>query len=293
VKSLLTGGNAFVSRVIGPALLAAGHDVTVCLRPGQTVPNWIRQAGDNVTTRRIDLAGENSLEALVAGHGVIIHAAGRLEDPRTPTQVFERDNTRATEALIAGAAATGCPRMINFSSMSVYGSINRDLVDERTPCRHPTPYGASKLASERALRDGVSKLSSISLRLPGIVGPHAHGNWLARCRLALRSGDPVSITNPDFRFNNTLHVEDLAGFIIALCGRTWSGAWAFPIGARMPMTIRDLIEAMKTTIGSMSTIDVSTDTRPPFAISSDLAIREFGYQPVSVREVINRFIADA
>lgn len=293
MKSLLTGGNAFVSRAIGPALVAAGHDLTICLRPGQPIPEWMARAGDRATARWVDLAGDAGLRDLVAGHDVIIHAAGRLEDPRTAAAVFQRDNTGATEALIEGALATEFPRIINFSSMSIYGSIDCDLVDEMTPSRHPTPYGESKLVAERALRAAAPGLSSISLRLPGIVGPHAHGNWLARCRLALRSDARLTIANPDFRFNNALHADDVAQFIAALCARTWSGAWAFPIGAGTPMSVLSLIERMKTRVGSKSPIDVTTDFRRPFAISSDLAIREFDYRPVPLRGIIDRFATDA
>lgn len=293
MKCLLTGGRAFVSRTIGPALLADRHDVTVCLRPGQPVPEWLAEADTGVTARWVDLAGDDGLRGLVAGHDAIIHVAGRLEEPRAPAAVFERDNTRATQALINGALSTGCRRIINFSSMSVYGSIDRDLVDETTPSLKPTPYGASKLAAEAALRRAAPGLASVSLRLPGIVGPHAHDNWLSRCRAALRSGVPVEIANPDFNFNNIVHVSDLARFIITLLGRDWTGASAFPIGAGAPLSILELLKTMKEVIGSGSPINTAAHGRRPFAISSDRAIREFGYRPVPVRDIIERFANDA
>lgn len=57
------------------------------------------------------------------------------------------------------AAVNSCPeitRVIVVSTISVYGTDHRGVVDEASPCRPRTPYGRAKLASEqtwlRALR---------------------------------------------------------------------------------------------------------------------------------------------
>lgn len=293
LKCLLTGGNAFVSRAIGPALVAAGHELTVCTRPGRPVPAWVDAAPDAIETRAVDLAADEGLADLMAGHRLIIHPAGRVEDLAAPGSVFERDNTAATQALIDAAIETGCAGMINFSSLSIHGEIGVRVVDAATPSSNPTPYGASKLAAEDALRQAAPRLPSISLRLPGILGPNAHGNWLARSRAALRAGDPVTITNPDFPFNNSVHVDDLADFIVALCARVWSGFHAFPIAAGAPLTVLDLMERLKAATGSSSRITVRDTKQHAFSISSETAIRDFGYKPASMAEIIDRFASDA
>jgi UDP-glucose 4-epimerase len=249
-----------------------------------------------VTVHWADLVGEEGLEPILVDRDIIIHAAGSvaqaLEDPRAPADVFERNNIRVTRALISGALATGCPRFINFSSLAIYGSIDVDLVEVGTPSSSPSFYGASKIASENALHDVAARLASISLRIPGIVGPNAHGNWLSRCRAALRAGAPVSIANPGFKFNNVVHVDDLAAFIIDLCRQNWAGSRAIPIGAGMPMSIKKMIWMMKEQVGSSSRIDVNTNGQRPFAISSDAAVRGFGYRPAPVATIISRFAGE-
>lgn len=293
MRSLLTGGGGFVARTIGPALVAAGHDLAICLRPGQVAPEWTSILAGRVTVHWADLAGEKGLETLLLDRDIIIHAAGSvaqaLEDPRAPADVFERNNIRVTRALISGALATGCPRFINFSSLAIYGSIDVDLVEVGTPSSSPNFYGVSKIVSENALHDVAVRLASISLRIPGIVGPNAHGNWLSRCRAALRAGAPVSIANPGFKFNNVVHVDDLAAFIIDLCRQNWVGSQAVLIGAGAPMSIQKMISMMKEQIGSSSRIDVKANGRRPFAISSDAAVRDFGYRPAPVTTIISRF----
>ena len=292
VKSLLTGGNSFVSRAIGPALLAAGQALTICIRPGQAAPEWAKGVGPAATIAPVDLAEGGDLKGLVGDHDVIIHAAGRLENPATPASAFQRDNVATTEALIAAALATGRPKIIHFSSLSVHGMIDAEIVDENTPSREPTAYGASKQLAEQALARVGAKIASVSLRLPGIIGPFVNENWLTRCRATLRAGGPLSVANPDFLFNNVVYSEDLAGFIVALCDREWSGAHAFPIGAGTPMAVLEMVEAMRRSLGSSSRIDITETSRAPFSISSALAIQSFGYQPRPVREIIQRFALD-
>ncbi len=256
------------------------------------MPDWVASKTGSIDLRFVDLAQPGGIADLAGDQDVIIHTAGKLEDPAIPAWVFERDNVRATEALIDGALAGGCRRIINFSTLSVYGTIDVPVVDETTPSVRPTDYGASKVAAEVALRRAAPELSSISLRLPGIVGSHAHSNWLSRCRAAFLAGDPVAITNPGFRFNNVVHAEDLSAFIVALCSRGWSGAWAFPIGAGEPMPVLAMMERMKVATGSISPLTIVESDRQPFSISSQRAIREFGYRPVDVSEIIDRFAAE-
>jgi len=293
LKCLLTGGNAFVSKTIGPALAAAGHELTVCLRPGRPIPKWADAGPGVITTRAVDLADVGGVLDLVTGHSFIIHVAARVEDPTAPQSLFERDNSRATQALADAAVAAGCAGVINFSSMSVYGEISASVADATTPSTNPTAYGASKLAGEQTLRRVAATLPSVSLRLPGIVGPNAHGNWLARSRAALRASDPVTLNNPDFPFNNAVHVEDLAEFVVSLCAREWSGFHAFPIGAGDPLTVISVMERLKAATGSTSSITISDAERQAYTISSDTAIRDFGYRPASMADIIDRFASDA
>lgn len=292
MKCLLTGGTAFVSKTLGPALAAAGHELTVCLRPGRPVPSWVDANPAVIATRTVNLTSDAGLSDLVAGHALIVHVAARVEDPTVPRSAFERDNTLVTRALIDAAVATGCAGMINFSSMSVYGEISASVADAATPSTNPTAYGASKLAGEQALRRASSELPSISLRLPGIVGPNAHGNWLVRSRAALRAGAPVTLNNPGFPFNNAVHVADLADFVVALCARKWSGFHAFPIGAGDPLTVLSVMERLKAATGSPSPITVSDAERPAYSISSETAIQEFGYKPASMASIIDRFASE-
>jgi nucleoside-diphosphate-sugar epimerase len=124
----------------------------------------------------------DELTELVGDHEVFIYTAGRLENRESPASAFRRDNISTTEALIAASLATGRSKIIHFSSVSVHGVIDAKTVDEDTPSREPTAYGASKRLPERALARACAKNVSVSFPLPRIISPFAHENWLARCQ---------------------------------------------------------------------------------------------------------------
>ena len=150
----------------------------------------------------------------------------------------------------------------------------------------------SKRWAELLLADAADDVASVSLRLPGIVGPGAHGNWLARCRRTLRDGGVLRAANPGFGFNNTIHVDDLARFVARLCRHPVMGAGAVPIAAGKPMRIDAILEAMKHAIGSASPLEFIESGGLPFSISSARATADFGYRAASVASVIERFASD-
>ena len=202
-----------------------------------------------------------------------------------------RDNFESTRNLLSLANALGTRKFIHFSSISVHGSVRNSEIDETTTAIEPTPYGLSKRLAEKCLA-GQGLIPAVSIRLPGIVGPDAHKNWLSRCRTDLRANKPVKISNPDFPFNNVVHSGDLAVFVLSLLQQDWSNFHAFPIAASSPMTIAAVIERMKSGCASSSEIAIVNGKRTPFSISTAYAEKNFGYSPATVDSIVSRFCAD-
>ena len=83
--------------------------------------------------------------------------------------------------------------------------------------------------------------SGVSIRLPGIVGAGGRNNFLSDSLQRILADEPVIASNPDAPFNNVVHVEDLAAWVIPLCDRMPEGHNAFTIAADEPLTIRDTL----------------------------------------------------
>ena len=126
---------------------------------------------------------------------------------------FQRNNTDLTRGLVNYAINAGARLFIFFSTISVYGSIGSSIVSEETPCKDPDPYSLSKLESEAYLAENQHAISSLSLRLPSVMGPGARYGWLTGVVAKMRRNEAVTFVNPDTLFNNAVHIADLAHFI--------------------------------------------------------------------------------
>ena len=141
---LVTGSSGRVGGAVAAAASAVGWAVRGCDRvPGR----W--------TTLLGDLRDPPACRAALAGVQAVVHVAA-LHAPhvgQVPSSQFRSINVDLTEALLAGAAATGVSRFVYTSSTSVYGHAlvpagQAVWVDERLIPRPRDIYDETKLAAE-------------------------------------------------------------------------------------------------------------------------------------------------
>lgn len=149
---LVTGGAGYVGSLLVPALLRAGHTVTVL--------DWFifepRQFGAparDLTCVVGDLRdGEKVKEAL--GHAeALIHLAAISNDPSSeldPDATWEI-NFEASCGLLESAERAGVRRFVNASSASVYGIRDEENVTEELEPQPQTVYARSKAEFESYL----------------------------------------------------------------------------------------------------------------------------------------------
>lgn len=242
-----------------------------------------------MTVLQGDLAGE-----MVLPHGIdaIVYAAARSPGPGVGAADFVRDNALATLRVARHARQAGAAKLIYFSSLSVFGRIVVDTVDEHTPIIDPDAYGASKWLGEQVLAEEAERFSSICLRLPGVVGPASVRNWLSTVLAKARAGEPIEYYNPDARFNNAVHVDDLAAFVSALLDRDWCGFDVLTLGAGGETTVGEVVKTLVAATGGRSPLRVLDVVRPAFVISSRKAIERYDYRPLAIGEMMARFVRD-
>jgi UDP-glucose 4-epimerase len=286
---LVTGASGFVGSHLARALARAGFTVTALYR---TAPGLGGDLADTpgVTLMRADVS---ELAELPAGCAAVVHAAASSAWTGITHDAVVRDNVVGTRRLIALALARGCRGFVFLSSMSVYGQIEVPLVDEATRIVDPDVYGASKYLGERLLEERQATLPGLALRLPGVVGRGARRNWLASTAERLRRGEPATLFNPDAGFNNALHVDDLAALIAGALGRGWQGYDALVLGARGQLTVREVVERLARGMGLAPTLKVQPAAKAAFMLSSARAIARWGYDPMEIGALIDRFATEA
>lgn len=282
---LVTGASGFSGSHLVRTLLARGHRVTALI--GRSRGRLDPALADNpaLTVLACDLSAPGQLPPRV---DAIVHAAARSPMPGVTAADMVRDNTQATANLIAYATGAGAKTFVYLSSLSIYGSIAGPEVDENTPIVNPDAYGMTKLLGELMLRE-TAAIRSVSIRLPGVVGPNSVRNWLTSVIERARAGEDITVYNPDALFNNAIHVEDLSTFVADLVEQQdWNGHDAVTVGASESIPVLKAIETLLQALGSSSRIGVNMQPRPSFLISNKKAQQKYGYGPAPIADVLRR-----
>lgn len=285
---LVTGAGGFSGSHLTAAFLQAGHTVTAVV--GRSRGRLDAVAGVNgLTVVSADLADGLTVPT---GTDMVVHAAARSPGPglTVSTGDFIRANTVATERLAAAASAASVPKFVYFSSISIFGQVRDAILSEESDILNPDSYGLSKRLGELVLDE--YDFASLSLRLPGIIGPGAVRNWLATMAEQARDGRPIAFFNGAADYNNAVHIADLSTFVIGLAELSWNGADRVVLGAGGTMPVQALVEAIVAAGGGRSTLSEIPPVRPPFLLSSARAESLYGYRPMSIGPMLDRFLAE-
>lgn len=228
MQVLITGANGFVGRHLCRELQARGHGVSGALRAG-----WPRILAGVRYHEVSDLTEEVDWRPALSGIEAVVHCAA-LVHRRGGTgaanrAAMERLNVTATLALARQAAAAGVKR---FCFMSSAGAG----IAETKGTDRATPYQASKLLAERALRDLAEELGFdlVILRPPLVYGAGAPGN-VARLERALSRGLPLPLASLDKR-RAVLSVENLGDATALLLEHSRAAGGVYALSDGTPLS---------------------------------------------------------
>lgn len=228
MRVLVAGGAGYIGSHVVKQLGEAGHEV-VTYDNLSTGHRWAVLYGELVEA---DLADAEKLDrTLVQGFDAVLHFAAHSlvpESVREPLKYYS-NNTRNTLELIQGCQRHGIEKFIFSSTAAVYGTPSMIPVSEDTPLAPVSPYGASKMMSERILMDtaAASDLRYVILRYFNVAGAdltarigEAHEPETHLIPLLLQalshSEEVFAINGDDYGtpdgtcIRDYIHVEDLA-----------------------------------------------------------------------------------
>ncbi len=152
MRILLTGSEGYIGSVLGPYLIACGHDV-VGLDAGFHRVGWLYNAvGEAPAWRNRDIRGIEVDD--LRGFDAVVHLAELSNDPvgaLNPDITFEI-NHLGSVGLASAARAAGVERFIYMSSCSVYGAAGTSDSTETSEVQPLTAYAKCKVLVERDVR---------------------------------------------------------------------------------------------------------------------------------------------
>jgi len=286
MRVLVTGANGFIGSTLAQGLVRRGHSVFACV--GSSSGDCVLGAD---TSGFSPVRGDLLTEVVLPDHvDAVVHTAARSPWAGISDSILLKDNALLTDRMIAYSKRVGASRFIYLSSLSVYGDISTKTVDESTPILNPGIYGVTKRIGEQLLQSESQSLSSLSIRLPGVIGPKSVRNWMTRVLHAARDGSEIDAYNPNASFNNVAHVEDITNFVSHLLDIEWNGPEIVNIAAGGELSIRDAINIIVSGFGSRSRVVFREGERSSFTISSARAMAQFGYNPLKIDEMLKRFV---
>jgi nucleoside-diphosphate-sugar epimerase len=255
----VTGATGFVGPHLVAALARHGWKLRLLIRRWTPLPSLAGVEADIVWG---DLSDGASLEALVAGADVVVHAAGLIK-ARWPAD-FDAVNRDGTARL--SALAPDVPFLL-LSSLAA---------------REPqlSPYAASKRAAEEEAARRAGRW--LAIRAPAVYGP-GDRETLAYFKMA-KNGFALQPDRPEARLS-LIHVEDLAETMALALDRAESGVYEVDDGHPGGYSHADMAAAAAEALGRrvrtlrvgqgvMGAIAALNSLRPGAQILSPAKVRE-------------------
>ncbi|MBA3450084.1 MAG: UDP-glucose 4-epimerase GalE [Chloroflexia bacterium] len=304
MKVAVTGGAGYIGSFATHALAARGDQVVVIDNLSQ---GHLAAVANDIPVARVDIHDRTGLEKVLREHrpDAVLHFAALTiapESVRDPAPYW-RVNTGGTINVLDAMRDTGVGALVFSSTAAVYGAPAVSPVPETAPLDPINPYGASKLAAERAVASyaGAYGMSFAALRyfnVAGAVGElgedHTPETHLIPSALDAAMGrrGALSIYGADFptedgtAIRDYVHVADLIdAHLLALdrMVREERSLGIFNLGTRDGASVHDVLQAVERFTGQ-TIPTIGADRRPgdpAILIADSTRAREvLGWSPV-------------
>ena len=235
MQILITGSQGFIGSYLIRALRGKGYSVCgLDTRSGSTPSGDYRLIEGSILDKD---ASRRAME----GVDCIVHLAAVHRDDGIPTQLYFEVNERGTQTLLECASEMGIEKFLFYSSAAIYGLPGK-ATEGNIP--HPsTPYGASKLEAEAAVKSWTvddPRRAAIIIRPAAIFGPENYAN-IYRLISKVADGKFRWVGQGD-NIKSIAYVENLVAATLFLIDRMEPGVEAYNYSDDPQLTLKQLVD---------------------------------------------------
>ena len=311
MKILVTGGAGYIGGTVAGLLTARGHQAVVYDNLSHGRRELVPPGVDFVAGELSDRSAIENLFIAAKNEGRpfdgVLHFAALIEagESMVKPEIYFRNNTASTLALLEAMLAHGPRRLVFSSTAAVYGEPESVPIQEDARLQPTNAYGESKLLVEHMLTwfNRIHGLHYASLRYFNVAGAPEGPDGITRGEahepeshliplvldVALGRRPSIRIYGEDYPtpdgtcIRDYIHVSDLAdAHLLALEALETRDRLIFNLGNGQGFSVRQVIESARRVTGHPIPAEVHPRRPGDPAVliaSSDKAIRELGWKP--------------
>lgn len=300
MKILITGGAGFIASHITDAYIAAGHDVAV-------IDDLSGGRRENVHTRasfyQMDIR-DPAIKTIFVRHrfDAVSHHAAQMDVRRSVADpAFDASVNVLGGLNVLEAAREHGVRKIIFASTggAIYGEQDYFPADEEHPTRPLSPYGITKLTTEKYLfyYKAVNGIDGVILRYANVYGPrqnpHGEAGVVAIFASKLLRGEQAIINGEGKQTRDYTFVADVVQ--ANLHALTFQGSEIFNVGTGVEHDVNTVFQHLARVLRPEAR-ELHGPAKPGeqlrSVITSEKMYRTFGWRPMTSMEEGLRMTAE-
>ncbi len=268
-RVLVTGGAGFIGSHLVDRLLQEGCQVTVFddLSSGNKV-NLSQHEGDKkLRFKHASILDASKLKDVMKGSERVFHEAAIVSNEyatQNPLQTSEV-NVYGTITLLETARQLDIEHLTYASSAAVYGDNTNLPINEESPTKPRSPYGASKLAGEVFVQayNETYGLKTTALRYFNVYGTrqvqNPYSGVITVFLQRLTAGKSLEIQGDGEQTRDFIYVSDVVDANLKAASTKQAAGQVFNIATGKPTSINQLAEMLGKIIG----LNVTRKSFPP------------------------------
>ncbi len=251
MNALVTGGAGFIGSNLVGELVRKGHSVTVL---DNLSSGYLENLSEIKGVRfwQGDICSADDVALAMQSCDLVFHLAASVGNKRSidnPIRDAEVNVLGTINVLEQARRQRDVRKVVMASSAGIFGELKYLPIDEEHPAEPDSPYGATKLASEKLglLYARMYPFDVIALRYFNVYGRNqrfdAYGNVIPIFTFKLLRGETLEVFGDGEQTRDFIHVDDLVQANMK-AAEADGVSGAFNIGSGATVTINTLISLL-------------------------------------------------